>query len=132
MIKNLHHVGIVVKDLEKTITLYGGMLGGEPVSHIQMKEAHLNLASFKLGGSMLEFLEGSPGSPFEAFLEKNGEGIHHIAYEVDDIEGELQKLEALGVKLEDKEPRDGPGSRIAFVGPEGAGGVYIELVEPLK
>ncbi|MCJ7605998.1 MAG: VOC family protein [Dehalococcoidales bacterium] len=132
MIKNLHHVGIVVKDLDETMKIYGGMLGAEPVSMMEIKEANLRKADFKVGGSMLEFFEGSPGSMFGEWLEKNGEGVHHIAYEVEDIEGELKKQAELGVKLVDKEPRVLPGSRIAFIGPEGASGVMIELVEPAK
>ena len=70
------------------------------------------------------------GSPFADWLAKNGEGLHHISYEVKDIAGELKKLAELGVNLQDKEPREIPGGmKIAFVGPEGSSGVVIELVE---
>ena len=131
MIKNLHHVGIVVKDLDETMKTYGGMLGAEPVSKMEM--GPMRKADFKVGGSLLEFFHGGEGSPFAEWLAKNGEGIHHISYEVQDIEGELKKLTDLGVNLQDKEPREIPGgTKIAFVGPEGSSGVVIELVEPAK
>lgn len=132
MIKNLHHVGIVVKDLDATMKTYGGMLGAGPVNLMENKEIKLRKADYKVGGSMLEFFEGSPGSMFGEWLAKNGEGIHHIAYEVEDIEGELKKQAGLGVTLIDKEPRVIPGAKIAFIGPEGASGVMIEMVEPTK
>jgi methylmalonyl-CoA/ethylmalonyl-CoA epimerase len=99
---------------------------------MEIKEANLRKADYKVGGSMLEFFEGSPGSMFGEWLEKNGEGVHHIAYEVEDIEGELKKQAELGVTLIDKEPRVMPGAKIAFIGPDGASGVMIELVEPAR
>jgi methylmalonyl-CoA/ethylmalonyl-CoA epimerase len=128
MIKNLDHVGIVVKDLDATMKIYDAMLGAEPVSKMEM--GPMRKADYRVGGSLLEFFHGGAGSPFADWLAKNGEGIHHISYEVKDIAGELKKLAALGVALQDKTPREIPGGvKIAFVGPEGSSGVVIELVE---
>src|SRR3972149_2258570 len=131
MIKNLHHVGIVVKDLDATMKTYDAMLGAKPVSKMEM--GPMRKADYKVGGSLLEFFHGGAGSPFADWLPQKGGGIHHISYEVQDIAGELKKLAELGVKLQDKEPREIPGgTKIAFVGPEGSSGVVIELVEPAK
>jgi methylmalonyl-CoA/ethylmalonyl-CoA epimerase len=129
MIKKLHHIGIVVKDLDDTMNLYNRMLGSGPASLNEIPEAGILIANYQVGESVLEFLEPSPGSPLARVVAEKGEGLHHIAFEVDDIEGELKKLDGLGVKLVDTEPRPGPDGKIAFVGPEGAHGVYIELVQ---
>ncbi len=130
MIKKLHHIGIVVKDLDDTMNLYNRMLGTGPASLNEIPEAGILIANYQVGESALEFLEPAPGSPLALVIEDKGEGLHHIAFEVDDIESELKKLDGLGVKLVDREPRPGPDGKIAFVGPEGAHGVYIELVQP--
>jgi methylmalonyl-CoA/ethylmalonyl-CoA epimerase len=128
MIKNLDHVGIVVNDLDETMKIYDAMLGAEPVSKMEM--GPMRKADYRVGGSLLEFFHGGAGSPFADWLAENGEGLHHISYEVTDIAGELKKLAGLGVALQDKEPREIPGGvKIAFVGPEGSSGVVIELVE---
>ena len=131
MIKNLDHVGIVVKDLDETMKIYGAMLGAEPVTKMEM--GPMRKADYKVGGSLLEFFHGGGESPFADWLAENGEGLHHISYEVEDIAGELKRLAELGVNLQDKEPREIPGgTKIAFVGPEGSSGVVIELVEKAK
>jgi methylmalonyl-CoA/ethylmalonyl-CoA epimerase len=132
MIKKIHHVGIAVKNLDETVALYTKMLGRGPESRQEIPAAKLKIANFRAGETALEFLEGAPGGSLADFIAKHGEGLYHIALETDDIAGELKKLAAAGVALRDKEPRQGPGAKIAFVGPEGAHGVTIELVEPAK
>jgi methylmalonyl-CoA/ethylmalonyl-CoA epimerase len=130
MIKKLHHVGIVVKDLDKAVELYTAMLGVKPESFFEIRDAKIKIANFKVGETALEFLGPMPGNSLENFTGYRGEGLHHIAFEVDDIGEELKKQAELGVKLVDMEPRPGPEGDIAFIGPEGAHGVYIELVQP--
>ena len=130
MIKKLHHVGIVVKDLDKAVELYTGVLGVKPESFAEISDAKIKIANFKVGETALEFLGPMPGNSAENFTEFRGEGLHHIAFEVDDIQEELDKQEKLGVKLVDRKPRPGPQGDIAFIGPEGSHGVYIELVQP--
>jgi methylmalonyl-CoA epimerase len=132
MIKKVHHIGIVVKNLDETVKIYSKMLGKQPDSRMEIAEAKLRVANYRVGETALEFLEGAPGSSTEEFVRTRGEGIQHVAFEVDNIKSELQRLSEMGVKLEDKEPRPGPEGDIAFVGPEGANGVYIELVQPRK
>ena len=130
MLKNLHHVGVVVKNLDDTMALYSKILRLEPSSRREVAEAKLKIANYRVGGeSQVEFLEAAPGSPLYPFLESNGEGLHHIAFEVDDIDAELKALAGMGVDLVDKEARPGPEGKIAFVGPQATHGVLIELVQ---
>ncbi len=132
MIKKIHHIGIVVKNMDETVKLYSKMLGKGPDSINEIPAAKIKIANFQVGETALEFLEGVAGSSLADFIANKGEGLHHIAVEVDDIASELKKLAAAGVTLRDKEPRQGPEGKIAFVGPEGAHGVTIELVQPEK
>jgi methylmalonyl-CoA epimerase len=132
MIKKIHHIGIVVKNMDETVKLYSKMLGKGPDSRNEIPAAKIKIANFQVGETALEFLEGPSGSSLADFITARGEGLHHIAVEVDDIASELKKLAAAGVTLRDKEPRPGPEGKIAFVGPEGAHGVTIELVQPNK
>jgi methylmalonyl-CoA epimerase len=132
MIKRIHHIGIAVKNMDETVKLYTKMLGQKPVATMEIAAAKIKIANFKVGETALEFLEGPNGSSIADFIAAKGEGLHHIAVEVDDISTELQKLAAAGVTLKDKAPRPGPEGKIAFVGPEGAHGVTIELVQPEK
>ena len=130
MIKKLHHVGIVVRNLDDTMALYSKMLGLEPASRHEIGEAKLKIANYRIGEeSQVEFLEAAPGSPLAQFLESNGEGLHHIAFEVDDIDAELKALAGMGIDLVDKESKPGPEGKIAFVGPQATHGVLIELVQ---
>ena len=130
MIKKLHHVGIVVRNLDDTMALYSKMLGLEPASLHEIAEAKLKIANYRVGEeSQVEFLEAAAGSPLAQFLESNGEGLHHIAFEVDDINAELKALAGMGIDLVDKEARPGPEGKIAFVGPQATHGVLIELVQ---
>ncbi len=132
MIKKIHHVGIVVKDLDETITKYSRILGKKPATRSEVPGRGLKIASFAVGETALEFLQGAPGTALADFVAAHGEGLHHLAVEVDDIAAELKRLAAAGVTPRDKEPRPGPEGNIAFVGPEGAHGVSIELVQPNK
>ena len=103
MIKRLHHVGIVVRSLDDTMDLYSKMLGLEPASRHEIAEAKLRIANYSIGeGSPVEFIEAAPGSPLAQFLESNGEGLHHIAFEVDDIDAELKALAGMDIDLIDK------------------------------
>ncbi len=132
MIKKIHHIGIAVKNMDDTVKLYTRMLGKKPDSLNEIPAAKIKKANFQVGETALEFLEGPAGGSLADFIAARGEGLHHIAVEVDDIAAELKKLAAAGVTLRDKEPRPGPEGKMAFVGPEGAHGVTIELVQPEK
>ncbi len=135
MFKVLHidHIGIAVKDLAATKDFYTKMLG---VSSTQpdetVEEQKVKVSFFKMGDAELEFLESTaPDGPIGKFIEKNGEGIQHIALMVDDIRAALADLKAAGVRLIDETPRYGAGGKeIAFLHPKATGGVLLELCAP--
>jgi methylmalonyl-CoA/ethylmalonyl-CoA epimerase len=131
MTGKINHVGIAVKNLENSIPFYRDQLGMAFEGTEEVVEQRVRVAFLKVGESRIELLEPtSPDSPVAKFLEKNGEGIHHLAYEVEDIEQALKDLDGQGVRLIDKEPRIGAhGSRIAFLHPKASGGVLTEICQ---
>jgi len=132
MAKTIAHIGIAVKDLEASKRLFG-ILTGSPASHEEMvADQKVRTAMFAFGETSLELLEGTaPDSPITRFIEKRGEGIHHIAIVVDDIESELRRLKQEGFQLIDEHPRVGAGNMlVAFLHPKSTNGVLIELSQP--
>ncbi len=125
------HIGIAVKDLEKALTFYRDVLGLKASTPQVLKEQQVKVAFMPLGETKLELLEPThPESPVARFLEERGEGIHHLAVEVADIEAKLKEIEASGARLIDKTPRQGAGgARIAFLHPKSASGVLLELCQ---
>lgn len=132
MFVGLDHVGVAVKNLDEAVKVYHGILGFEPKGIHILKERKVKVAFFSMGAEgQIELLEplGSD-SPVAKFLEARGEGIHHIAIRVDDIEKKLIALKQRGAVLIDDKPRDGAEQKkIAFVSPKSAKGVLVELVE---
>lgn len=130
MYKKIDHLGIAINDIEEAKRAYV-LLGFEFKGMEVLEEQKVRVAMFTLGESKIELVEPlAHDSPIAKFIEKKGEGIHHIAVAVDDIDAELEKLKANGVQLIDEKPRMGAGrSRIAFLHPKSARGVLIELVE---
>lgn len=125
----LDHIGIAVRDLEAARANYK-RLGLEEVGREELPEQGVELVIFELGGARLELLRPLGEGPLARFLERRGEGLHHLAIAVADIEEELERLREAGVRLVDEEPRRGAGgTRIAFIHPKSMGGVLIELVE---
>jgi methylmalonyl-CoA/ethylmalonyl-CoA epimerase len=126
----LHHVGVVVSDLDAALDRYGrlGFAGGE---RFALPEQGVTAATFRAGVGYLELIEPTdPDGPIARFLAKRGEGLHHVAYGVADLAAALRRLADLGVRLIDEAPRVGAhGWRIAFVHPESCHGVLTELVE---
>ena len=131
MAKLISHVGIAVKTLEASISFYRDVLGMEFEGTEVVEEQKVKVAFLVIGESRIELLEPtSDDSPVAKFLEKNGEGTHHIAYQVDDLEASLAELKAKGVRLIDEKPRNGAhGARIAFIHPKASGGVLTELCQ---
>ncbi|MCK4620649.1 MAG: methylmalonyl-CoA epimerase [Desulfuromonadales bacterium] len=134
MTKKINHIGIAVKNLENSIPFYRDQLGMEFEGNEEVAEQKVRVAFLKVGESRIELLEPtSPDSPIAKFLEKNGEGIHHMAYEVDDIEAALADMKEKGVRLIDETPRRGAhGSLIAFLHPKATGGVLTEICQMEK
>jgi len=129
MILKIDHIGVVVRDIEEALKVYRDVLGLK-VSHVEvMEEAKVKLAFLPVGEVMIELLEPTDGEIGE-FLEREGEGFHHIAFKVENIREMLSRLKEAGIKLQDEEPRKGSrGTLIAFLDPESTMGIRIELVQ---
>lgn len=131
MLKRIDHIGIAVHDLEATIALYRTMFGVEDWERIQLPERHMDIAICHIGDTLLEFITPtSDEAAFAKFLSERGEGIHHIAYQVDDLENALRSLEDKSVRLVDAHGRPGiHDTCVAFLHPKATQGVLTELVE---
>ena len=127
----VHHLGIAVDSLAQAVPIFQKLVGKAPDEEETVTDQKVRVASFQLGDSRLELLEGTEGdSPIPRFICKRGPGIHHLAFAVPDLPETLRKLESEGVRLIDRKPRTGAsGERIAFLHPKSTGGVLIELVE---
>ena len=130
MIKQISHLGIAVKDLEEAREFYRSVLGLESSDPIVGGDGTIKVSMVEVGNTLIELLQpiGNEGV-IAKFLEKRGEGIHHICFEVDDIEAALRDLAAKGVRLIDEQPRQGAHGRVAFLHPKSSHGVLIELIE---
>ncbi len=133
-LNNIDHIAIAVKDLDKSIKLYEELFGLKCYLIEEVEDQKVKTAFFKLGDVKLELLEANdPQSPIAKFIEKRGEGMHHIAYLVDDVKASLEELEGNGVQLIDKHPRTGAENfDIAFLHPKSTSGVLTELVGKKK
>ncbi len=131
MIKKIDHIGVAVKDLNKAIELYEGLLGLKVTDTEIVEEQKVKVAFLPTGDSEVELLEStSPDGPVARYIEKNGEGIQHVAFRVENLEARLAELKAKGVRLIDEKPRRGAGgARIAFLHPQSTLGTLIELCE---
>ena len=126
----IDHIGIAVKNLAESSKLYE-MLGIASAGAEEVAEQKVKVCFFPVGDSEIELLEStSPDGPIAKYIEKNGEGIQHMALRVDDLEAALAELKAKGVRLIDEKPRYGAGgAKIAFVHPKSTGGILLELSE---
>ena len=132
MIHKIAHIGVAVKNIEEAEKFYWEVLSLKTHHREQSRE---NKSAFiPVGDTAVELLQSqAPDGVIAKFIEKKGEGIHHIAYQVDNIEKALEDLKAKGVSLIDEKPRRGAhNSRVAFLHPKSTYGVLIELVEPAK
>ena len=132
MIKHIDHIGIAVKNLDAALSTYNQMYGLEAAKIEILNDIRVRIAFIPLGEVFIELLEPTePGAGrIGQFLEEKGEGIHHIAFRVENIKQTLKGLKEMDVPLRDKEPRDGgDGSRIAFIEPMVTQNVLTELVE---
>lgn len=127
----IDHIGIAVKSLAEAIKVYENAIGLQVSGYDQVDEQGVRVAMLSIGESRIELLEPTgPGTPIDKFMAKRGEGIHHIAVTVDDIEATLARLKAAGVRLVDDAPRRGAhNTRIAFIHPSSTHGVLLELVQ---
>jgi methylmalonyl-CoA/ethylmalonyl-CoA epimerase len=128
---HIEHIGIAVADLSKSIEFYEKVFGLKCYSLEEVPEQKVRTAFFMVGQTKIELLESSdPEGPIGKFIASKGEGIHHIAFAVNDIEEKLKHAEESGVRLIDTKPRKGAeGLDIAFLHPKSTGGVLIEICE---
>jgi methylmalonyl-CoA/ethylmalonyl-CoA epimerase len=131
MLDDIDHVGIAVRDLEASVERYRRAFGVEPVHREIVEHQGVEEVLFKVGTSYVQLLRAlGPDTPVGKFLERRGEGVHHVGYRVTDIRAALARLEEQGLELVDREPRPGSrGTTVAFVHPKALDGVLIELVQ---
>jgi methylmalonyl-CoA/ethylmalonyl-CoA epimerase len=128
--KGIHHLGIAVADLDEAVSTYERLFGAEVEHRATVADQGIEAASLRVGTGRVELLASlGEDSPVGRFLAKRGPGMHHVAYEVDDVRAELAQLAGLGAELVDEEPRRGLfGLEVAFVHPDAVHGVLSELV----
>jgi len=127
----IDHIGIAVKSLAEATQVYEHALGLKVSGYDEIEDQGVRIAMLNIGESRIELLEPTGAeSPIEKFMSKRGEGLHHIALDVDDIENALERLKAAGVRLVDSAPRRGAhNTRTAFIHPSSTHGVLLELVQ---
>ena len=134
MVSRIEHIAVAVKDVEASAKLFQTLLGIGRGHTETLPAEGVKVAFFELGDCRIELVEGiGSDNPTGKFIEKRGEGIHHICLEVEDLPGTLSRLDAAGFPLIDKVPKPGSrGTRVAFLHPKGCNGVLVELVEQSK
>jgi methylmalonyl-CoA/ethylmalonyl-CoA epimerase len=129
-VRGIHHVAVAVRNLDEAIDRYRRLFGAELEHRDTVSEQGVEAAAVRVGTSRIELLAATDeDTPVGRFLARRGPGMHHVAYEVDDIEAQLAALDEQGVELIDHEPRRGLyGMQVAFVNPDSVDGVLAELV----
>src|SRR5262245_29584951 len=127
----IDHLGIAVRSIADSLQFYQRALGLNPAAREEVPDQGVTVALLPVGDSRIELLEPvSADTPVGRFLEKRGEGLHHICYEVDDLEAKLREVRSLGLRVLDGYPRRGAeGKLVAFLHPSSANGVLVELVQ---
>jgi len=127
----IDHIGIATTAIDGSVDFWREMLGQEAGEIEEVSQQRVRVCMLPVGESQVELLEAtSEDSPIAKFLEKRGQGIHHIAFRVDDIRGQLAEMKRKGARLIDEEPRTGAGGcLVAFIHPSSTGGVLLELVQ---
>lgn len=127
----IEHIGIAVKDLEKSNELFAKLFGKPHYKVEEVEREGVKTSFFENGPNKIELLESTrPDGPIAKFIEKKGEGIHHIAFAVDDIRAEMKRLQEEGFQLLSDEPKPGADNKlVAFLHPKSSNGVLIELCQ---
>ena len=131
MLTNVEHIGIAVKDIEASNALFSKLLNSVPYKSEFVQSEGVLTSFFRVNETKIELLEASsPESPIAKFIEKKGEGIHHIAFEVEDILAEMKRLESEGFVLLNAEPKLGADNKlVCFLHPKSSNGVLVELCQ---
>lgn len=128
--RHVNHVALVVNDMDETLDFYRKTFGVGSAEMEEVPDQGVRAAVVRIGGTLLELIEPTdPTSGVARYIERRGEGMHHICFEVDDLEGTLSRLNDADVQLVDKTPRKGLVGNIAFLHPRSTRGVLIELVD---
>lgn len=130
----IEHLGIAVKDLAASIPLFEQLLNTPCYKTETVESEGVNTAFFNIGESKVELLEATKeGSPIEKFISKKGEGIHHVAFEVENIEAEMKRLAALGFELLNETPKKGADNKlVCFLHPKTTNGMLVELCQEIR
>jgi methylmalonyl-CoA/ethylmalonyl-CoA epimerase len=131
MLEKIDHIGIAVKDLEQAIRLYKEAFGIEPSLVYESEYTKAKIAFFPIGQTRIELIQPiNPESVMGKFLEKRGEGVHHISYKVKDVDKSLSELEMKGIQLIDRKARKvRDNEKVAFLNPKSTNGVLMELIQ---
>jgi methylmalonyl-CoA/ethylmalonyl-CoA epimerase len=129
MFRSIAHIGIAVKHLGESRELFRKLLNSAPDHEEEVADQKVSTVMFRVGGTSIELLAATqPDSPIARFIEKRGEGVHHISFVVDDIDAELKRLKQEGFQLIDERPREGAdGYLVAFLHPKSTNGVLVEI-----
>jgi methylmalonyl-CoA/ethylmalonyl-CoA epimerase len=130
----VEHIGIAVKNFQDANQLFTKLLGGEPYKEEKVESEAVNTSFFHVGNTKIELLEATADhSAIAKFIEKKGEGIHHIAFEVEDIVAEMERLKGEGFQLLNEVPKRGADNKlVCFVHPKSSNGVLVELCQEIK
>ncbi|SDW19254.1 methylmalonyl-CoA epimerase [Aequorivita viscosa] len=133
VMKKIEHIGIAVKSILEANKIYEALLGVAPYKSEKVESEGVETSFFKCGESKIELLEATnPDSPIAKFIEKRGEGIHHIAFAVENIESEMARLQKEGFVLLNEKPKKGADNKlVAFLHPKSANGVLVELCQEI-
>ncbi len=132
--KKIEHIGIAVRDIEQSNALFAKIFGEPAYKTEKVESENVSTSFFKVGENKIELLQATnPDSAIAKFIEKKGEGIHHIAFDVEDIYGEMKRLKSEGFILLSEEPKRGADNKlICFLHPKGTNGVLIELCQEIR
>jgi methylmalonyl-CoA/ethylmalonyl-CoA epimerase len=130
----IEHIGIAVKNIQESNKLFSALFNKKPYKQEEVKSEHVITSFFETGESKIELLQATdPESAIAKFIEKKGEGIHHIAFDVTNIKEELERLEKEGFTIITKEPKKGADNKlVAFLHPKSTNGVLIELCQEIR
>lgn len=130
----IEHLGIAVKDLKQSNELFSKLFGKQPYKLETVESEGVSTSFFRMGDSKIELLEATkPDSAIAKFIDKKGEGIHHVAFEVNDIYAEMKRLQEEGFTLISEQPKKGADNKlICFLHPKGTNGMLIELCQEIK
>ncbi len=134
LMNKIEHLGIAVKDLEASSTLFEKLLGVAPYKTEEVEAEGVNTSFFNTGNSKIELLEATKAdSAIAKFIEKRGEGIHHVAFDVSDIHSEVKRLKSEGFTILNETPRKGADNKwVVFLHPKSTNGVLIELCQEME